>query len=126
MAFWVEKRRYVSLMMFLLIALEIFYISSLPGSRGGAQIPLVAITYHFSVFFLFCFFLFFFIKGEKKVNSFYIIATLIFALVYAILDEFHQSFVPLRSPSIDDVLIDSIGMTLSLIIAVYISKKTNQ
>ncbi|HEX6035248.1 MAG TPA: VanZ family protein [Anaerolineales bacterium] len=37
------------------------------------------------------------------------------AIVYAVTDEFHQSFVPGRSPSIGDVLIfDNLGAMLSL------------
>ncbi|MEK6842421.1 MAG: VanZ family protein [Nanoarchaeota archaeon] len=127
MVFWVEKRRYVSLIMFFLIALEIFYLSSLPGSISpGTKIPFVTILYHFCAFFLFSFFLFFLIKGDKKINSFYIFITLIFSLIYAILDEIHQSFVPLRSPSVNDVLIDFIGLSFSLLIAIFISKKSNQ
>ncbi|MBI2042998.1 VanZ family protein [Candidatus Pacearchaeota archaeon] len=126
MAFWVEKRRYFSLIMFLLIALEIFYISSIPGSKAPSGFPLIPIIYHFSVFFLFGFFLFFLIKGEKKANPYHIMLTLLFALIYATLDEIHQAFVPLRSPSINDVFIDFIGLSLSLLISVFISKKANQ
>ena len=126
MVFWVEKRRHVSLIMFLLIALEIFYVSSIPGSGTGAHIPLVATIYHLSAFFLFSFFLFFLIKGDKKINSFYIMITLISAVIYAVLDEIHQSFVPLRNPSVGDVFTDFIGLSVSLFLAVYISKKASQ
>ena len=125
MVFWVEKRRFVSLIMFFLIALEIFYMSSLPGSSAKGGIPFAATIYHFSVFFLFSFFLFFLIKGEKKTSFFYIFSTLIISLIYAISDEFHQSFVPLRSPSLKDVFIDLIGLSFSLLIANFISKKAN-
>ncbi len=38
------------------------------------------------------------------------------ALVYAVSDEFHQSFVPGRGPSVFDVLIDSVGAALALAI----------
>lgn len=36
--------------------------------------------------------------------------------VYAFIDEWHQTFVPGRSPSIDDVERDVIGVTISLLI----------
>jgi len=39
--------------------------------------------------------------------------TLIIAVAYAGLDEWHQSYVPLREPSIRDVLIDGIGALLA-------------
>lgn len=35
--------------------------------------------------------------------------SLIISIIYAMTDEFHQSFTPGRGPSIRDVLIDSIG-----------------
>ncbi|SHJ93029.1 VanZ like family protein [Anaerobranca californiensis DSM 14826] len=44
------------------------------------------------------------IKGKKR-----LIYSLIFCVIYAITDEFHQTFVPGRSGQITDVLIDSFG-----------------
>jgi VanZ family protein len=41
--------------------------------------------------------------------------TLAIAVVYASLDEWHQSFVPLREPSVRDVLIDTTGALLAQI-----------
>ena len=35
------------------------------------------------------------------------------AFLYALLDEYHQSFTPNRDPSLTDILCDSIGITLS-------------
>lgn len=126
MVLWIERKRRISFIVFLLVALEIFWISSIPGVKGGAQLPLVAITWHFSAFFLFAFFFFFLLKGNKKITFSHIITTLIVSLIYAISDEFHQSFVPFRSPSVKDVMIDFIGLSFSLLLAVFISKKANQ
>jgi VanZ family protein len=39
----------------------------------------------------------------------------VLSIAYAISDEFHQSFVPGRSASVLDVLIDAVGMALALI-----------
>jgi hypothetical protein len=39
---------------------------------------------------------------------------LILAVAYALSDEFHQSFVPSRTASLDDVLIDSAGALIAL------------
>ena len=41
------------------------------------------------------------------------IVTLLIAVAYAALDEWHQSFVPLREPRVRDVMIDSFGALLA-------------
>jgi VanZ family protein len=41
------------------------------------------------------------------------VLTVVIAITYAGLDEWHQSFVPLREPSFRDVLIDSTGALLA-------------
>lgn len=40
--------------------------------------------------------------------------TFVFALIYAISDEFHQSFVPGREAAVSDVMIDTAGILLAL------------
>ena len=125
MAF-LEKKRFFSIILFFLVAVEIFFISSIPGSKAPSGIKLVPIVYHFCVFFLFNFFLFFATKENEKTNRFHILIVFLFSLIYAIADELHQRFVPLRSPSVNDVLIDFIGISFSLLIAIFISKKSNQ
>lgn len=57
------------------------------------------------------------LKGgwKGKPYPFFLIALLI-SIIYAILDEFHQSFVSVRSPSYVDILIDSAGAASSLLI----------
>jgi VanZ family protein len=45
-----------------------------------------------------------------------LLTALVFAVAYAASDEFHQSFVPGRGPSVMDVGIDSIGALAALII----------
>jgi VanZ family protein len=48
------------------------------------------------------------------------VVTLLIAAAYAGLDEWHQSFVPLREPSVRDVLIDTTGALLAqLLVWVY-------
>jgi VanZ family protein len=47
-----------------------------------------------------------------------------FAALYAVLDEFHQSFVPSRTGSPWDVLIDITGAILGLVIYVRMTRRT--
>ena len=47
--------------------------------------------------------------GRSGWNFKWAFATLVIAVAYASLDEWHQSFVPLREPRLRDVAIDSFG-----------------
>jgi len=51
-------------------------------------------------------------SGFKAKNA--IIYSVIFFVLYAISDEFHQSFIPGREPRVRDVIIDMTGGILSL------------
>ena len=42
--------------------------------------------------------------------------TMGFGILYAILDEFHQSFSPGRTPKITDVYIDTLGIVLGILL----------
>lgn len=122
---WIEKKRYVAIILTILIAIEIFYFSSIsggqPGTGGGIRI---SIFYHFLVFFLFNFFLLVSIIGNKKIKINYIILALIISIIYAVLDEVHQMFVLFRNPAIQDVLTDTVGIFSSMILYLY-SKRNN-
>jgi len=122
---WLEKNRGVALSLTILIAIEIFHFSSIPGTIGvdigaGAWIPRI---YHFIVFFLFSFFLFITIKGDKKIKINYLLTTISISIIHAILDEVHQMFVPFRYSSVGDVLTNSLGIFSSILIYLYIDKK---
>ena len=49
----------------------------------------------------------------------------VLAALYAVLDEFHQSFVPSRTGSPWDVVTDSVGALLGLIIYVRMTRRSN-
>ena len=51
-----------------------------------------------------------------------IFITLVVGILYAILDEFHQSFSPGRTPKITDVYIDTLGIILGILL-VLLGKK---
>ena len=122
---WIEKNRYAAIILTILIAVEIFYFSSIPGGRvetGGIRI--IPILYHFLVFFLFNFFLLLSIIGDKKIKIKYMVIALMISIIYAFLDEFHQIFVAFRNPSIQDVLTDTAGIFSSVALYLY-SKRNN-
>lgn len=120
---WFEKRRGVSFILIIFLAVEIFWFSSLQLGGGPGGINL-SIAYHFIVFFLFNFFLLATIKGNKKLNVGIIFITLIISLLYSISDEIHQIFVPLRDASFRDILTNSAGIFSSTIIYLFIDKKS--
>ena len=49
-----------------------------------------------------------------------VIISLILGAIYAISDEFHQSFIPDRSSSFFDVIIDTSGVIFDILIAISI------
>lgn len=58
--------------------------------------------------------------GPLKVRT--VLFSIGFVLLYAISDEFHQSFVPGRAPMVTDVLIDTTAASLSILISHFIAK----
>lgn len=55
------------------------------------------------------------LKEYTKKQNVILVSSLIFCFIYALTDEFHQSFVPGRSSLFRDVLIDTSGSILSLV-----------
>ena len=60
------------------------------------------------------------LEGYKKSNKKRIILSLLVGILYASLDEFHQSFSPGRTPKITDVYIDTLGILLGIVIILFI------
>jgi len=110
---WFEKNYKISLAITFLIAIAMFYISSLTFGGAGekGETNLIAVLYHIlSYFFLALFLGFALIKGKYK--SLFIIVIL-FSIFYGITDEIHQYFVPGRDASVSDIGINFIGIILS-------------
>ncbi|MGN1029825.1 MAG: VanZ family protein [Bacilli bacterium] len=55
------------------------------------------------------------LKEYTKKQSVILVSSLIFCFIYALTDEFHQSFIPGRSSLFRDILIDTSGSVLSLV-----------
>lgn len=71
----------------------------------------------------------YFILGIILINAFkyfkakkIYLYSLIICFIYACTDEFHQSFVSGRGPSFRDVLIDTLGCIISIVICYFINK----
>ena len=122
---FLEKKRYFAVILFLLIAIEIFYISSIEISADPRLgMKLRPTVYHITVFFLFNFFLIISLNKQKKLNLKLISFAILISVIYAVLDEIHQAFTPGRVPSIKDVMLDSVGIFFSAL--TYIKIKKNQ
>ena len=111
-----EKNRWVSWTITILIFIFIFYISSLtfpPPLVGPPSIT--ATVYHISVFFLLAFF--FFISAlDRRWRRDTMLLSLLIITVYAALDELPQYFVPGRFTSITDFMLDFTGIAFAALI----------
>lgn len=56
----------------------------------------------------------------KSLNRFYL--SFFIGTIYSITDEFHQSFIPGRSAQVHDILIDSYGVIIGILVVVLIMK----
>lgn len=72
-------------------------------------------TAHFSLYFLMSMTIYFVFAIWKKRYLISGIISVSFSFIYAILDEFHQSLVPGRTPLVKDVIIDTSGAILGTI-----------
>jgi VanZ family protein len=120
-----ENNRRFAIIFTLIIAAEIFIFSSFPGTKvemGGLDLTSL---YHLIVFFLLNFFLLISLIGKKKIKTKYLFITIITSIIYAFLDEIHQIFVAFRTPSIGDILTDSVGILLSTLIYINYKKREN-
>ena len=111
---WFEKNNKISWMITMLIAIAIFYISTLTFGPSSRITGNKSIIYHIGIFFLFSLFLLISsVKGGKK--SLIPIAVII-AIFYGVLDEFHQYYIPGRFFSIFDMMINTLGILIASVI----------
>jgi VanZ family protein len=116
---YLEKNSIIPAIITLLIAISIFYVSSqqfAPMQNPQAN-NLRAISYHFGIFFLLSFFFSISIVKEKRIKI--LPAATIIGVLYGISDEIHQLFVPGRYFSLQDILINSIGVILASTLYLY-------
>jgi VanZ family protein len=98
----------------LICAILIFYISSIPGDNIPSLFNYQDIFFHILEYAIFAFLVNRALKATKP-GLIYIkrfIWVFFLCLIYAIIDELHQAFVPHRHPSLIDITYDGIGICL--------------
>ena len=99
----------------IIYAIIIFYFSSLPGEDIPALFPCQDVAFHVIEYTILAFLFNRAMKGYYpgfvyKKRFFFI---LLFCVLYALSDEFHQAFVPNRTPSLLDVTYDGLGVCIA-------------
>jgi VanZ family protein len=93
----------------------IFYLSSIPGDELGPDILIINLlkkTGHFIIFGVLAVLYFTTFQGRKTLvdtGSILFLLSLFLTVLYAVSDEYHQSFTPGRHSSGYDVIIDACG-----------------
>jgi VanZ family protein len=126
MIFWFEKHNKISWIITILIAIVIFYLSSLSFEITQEKgVGFETTIYHFYAFFFLSLFLLISLIKGNKINLNVILIAMILSIVYAISDEIHQLFVPGRTFTIFDILTDSAGILLAgyLYLKIILGKK---
>ena len=75
---------------------------------------------HFSIYTLLGLFMMGIMTRTKLKDKWRICITIGFGILYAILDEFHQSFSPGRTPKVTDVYIDTLGVILGILLVLLV------
>jgi VanZ family protein len=86
----------------------IFWLSSQPGSQLPGRIP--PELGHFGAYFILAALLYAALRADAG-HGRAILLAIALASVYGISDEFHQSFVPTRTPDVADWVMDTFGAT---------------
>jgi VanZ family protein len=82
--------------------------------------PIVRKLAHFSIYTLVGIFIMSFMSTYTIHLKYKFLVSILVGLIYAISDEYHQSFTPGRTPSIIDVGIDTYGVILGIIIVMIV------
>jgi hypothetical protein len=97
----------------ILVALLIFTGSSIPGqSFPSWDIFKFDKVIHFGLFFVFCFFTHRAVMFQDRfpfLAKHHLAASILLTILYGVIDEGHQAFVPGRTPDVLDLLADSAG-----------------
>lgn len=91
----------------------IFYFSHQPGGGEDAALPWlhgdIKNLLHIPIFGILAYLIWHSLRVRIRQTARLATTTLTLVLIYALLDEWHQSFIPLRDASLGDVLNDLLG-----------------
>lgn len=117
-----EEKHTLTLSISSIIAITISVLSIIPFKQGGqGGTNYLSYIYHFSVFFLLSFFMLLAFVRNKEIKIKYIFIPIFFSIIYSILSEVNQLFVPFRQFSPEDILTNTFGIFSSTIF--YLSQK---
>lgn len=108
----------------------IFYLSSIPGDKLGPDtlaLNMIKKLGHYIIYGVLAVLYLYSLKGRKSLfetQGAFFLLSLCFAFLYAISDEYHQSYIPGRHASGRDVSIDACG-ALTILVILYIMKTRN-
>ena len=122
-------KKNIAFVLLVCFCLVIFYFSNQDGARSGelSNNLFIRKLAHISEYFIlaclsFNFFVNYFTLKTNKNYTKVLVISFFFCLLYAISDEVHQTFIPYRSGTYKDVLIDSVGIFLGIFFAKHFHK----
>lgn len=105
-----HKRQLVFLILAALWGMLIFYLSAQPDLTSGFPPSYDFVLRKLAHIFVFGVLTYLIAASLERDQRPYLLFVIITALVYALIDELHQSFIPGRYGTPRDILIDSIGV----------------
>jgi VanZ family protein len=97
-------------------AVLIFIFSSLPGSTIPSPFFSADKVFHLGVYAVLGYLVARALGYYRRARRFVMVLSAIICFLYALSDEFHQSFVPDRTPSFMDVTADTVGSLIGFFI----------
>jgi len=119
----VDKKQLSYLILSVLWGSFIFYLSSIPNLSTGFPVffdLFIRKLLHIFVFFVLAYLVSETIHKTRKLHLSFIILSTIY---YAFMDEIHQATVDTRDGNYVDILVDSIGIFLGILLYKHITKK---
>ena len=95
----------------------IYYLSAIPGNNLTPLPYGTDKVIHFTLYFFLGIFF------QRSLKKFHWIIPMLLGSFYGITDEFHQSFVYGRAPSVGDWVADTLGVIAGVVIIIYFSER---